>query len=85
MKELLLRDLKNIAGGKKFIFDITEDVLGSCTILKRVYEDNNISWFFVKGNFASIADAQSAIRAMVNNRNQEYEGEDVIVNISHKF
>ena len=81
MKEVLLRDLKNIAGGKKFIFDITEDVLGSWTISRRFYEDNNIFWFFVPGNFASIADAQRVIRAMVNNRNQEYEGADVIVNV----
>lgn len=84
MKELPLGDLKNIAGGKKIIFNITEDYLGNCTISGRFYEDN-IYWIFIQGNFASIADAQRAIREMMNNTNREYEGADVIVNIRSKF
>lgn len=85
MKKLFLKDLKNVIGGKKVIFDIIQNNLGSCTISRRFYKDNNIYWFFVPGIFESIADAQSAVRAIINNRNQEYEGAEVIVNIRHKF
>ena len=85
MKELLLRDLKNITGGKKFVFDIIDDAWGGWIISMTFYEDDNVSWEFcmVPGHFASIADAQNAIMIMVNNRNQEYEGADVIVNVKN--